>query len=95
MLSAKGITVTVKIEEARYLLHNKRLLVNGTFITEVHVAALVIITPGCFVMSLKSSWLVLAFTKTLFTMRLPEPECTNTAECVDRRRLRRGHDDEV
>ena len=34
MLSAKGITVTVKIEEARYFLHNKRLLVNGTFITE-------------------------------------------------------------
>ena len=47
MLSAKGITVAVKIEEAMYFLHNKWLLVNGTFITEVHVAALVAGEKSC------------------------------------------------
>ena len=40
-LSTPGLSVNVRIEEALYTLHDGKLLVNGTFMTEVHVSALV------------------------------------------------------
>ena len=40
-LSTPGLSVNVLIEEALYTLHDGKLLVNGTYMTEVHVAALV------------------------------------------------------
>ena len=40
-LSTPGLGVNVRIEEALYTLHDGKLLVNGTFMTEVHVSALV------------------------------------------------------
>ena len=40
-LSTPGLSVNARFEEALYTLHDGLLLVNGTFMTEVHVAALV------------------------------------------------------
>ena len=40
-LSAPGLSVNVLTEEALYTLHDGKLLVNGTYMTEVHVATLV------------------------------------------------------
>jgi len=40
-VSAPGLSVNVRHEEALYHLHDGKLLVNGTFMTEVHISALV------------------------------------------------------
>jgi hypothetical protein len=40
-LSTPGLTVSARFETALFRLHRGRLLVNGTFVTEVHIAALV------------------------------------------------------
>ena len=40
-LSAPGLSVNVRLEEALYTLRDGQLLVNGTFMTEAHVGTLV------------------------------------------------------
>ena len=40
-LSAPGLSINVRLEEALYTLRDGQLLVNGTFMTESHVATLV------------------------------------------------------
>ena len=40
-LSAPGLSINVRLEEALYTLRDGQLLVNGTFMTEAHVATLV------------------------------------------------------
>jgi len=46
-LSAPGLSVNVRLEEALYTLRDGQLLVNGTFMTEAHVAALVAGERSC------------------------------------------------
>ena len=46
-LSTPGLSVNVRFEEALYTLRDGLLLVNGTFMTEVHVAALVAGNTAC------------------------------------------------
>ena len=40
-LSAPGLSINVRLEEALYTLRDGQLLVNGTFMTEAHVGTLV------------------------------------------------------
>ena len=46
-LSTLGLSVNVRMEEALYSLHDGKLLVNGTYMTEVHITALVFGETTC------------------------------------------------